>query len=396
MALAGLALVVALSAGAADSRTAVRPSAVSLAAIDGSVRIVVRQTSATRGAFVATGAIADKGAVRITRRVSGGRLRLTQTLTGRLGTMRIASTQPCSARTGTWRVLAGARAYAGLAGGGSVKGAPRCSSPRYPSLAVHSGTVRTPPPPEPPPLAQPGQFGGGTSQREEVSITVLPGGRTFAGVRMLVETTCVGTPIKSASIMLFTAVEAIADDGSFTLTSSSSTGSSTVTGRFTSLTRAEGTARGTGQITPSPGNVTYPCSGEVTWTATLPPPAATPGSYCGFTTQGSRVCLDVAADGRMVTRIEIGVRVRCNQRTTEVDVTLEFRDMPVRGNLGFGKSASSLEGFISGSALVSGLLDPDGGTGAHGSVRIQLPVFDQDGTRYTCGVGTATWEARRQ
>jgi hypothetical protein len=57
---------------------------------------------------------------------------------------------------------------------------------------------------------------------------------------------------------------------------------------------------------------------------------------------------------------------------------------------------SSIEGFISGTALVSGLLDPDGGTGAHGSVRLQLPVFDHEGTRYTCGVGTALWEARRQ
>jgi hypothetical protein len=41
-----------------------------------------------------------------------------------------------------------------------------------------------------------------------------------------------------------------------------------------------------------------------------------------------------------------------------------------------------------GRGCVSGLLDPNGGTGAHGSVRLQLPVFDLEGTRYTCGVRT--------
>ena len=75
---------------------------------------------------------------------------------------------------------------------------------------------------------------------------------------------------------------------------------------------------------------------------------------------------------------------------------MEFEGMPIGGNLGFGTSSSSLEGLISGTGFISGLLDPNGGTGAHGSVRLQLPVFDYEGTRYTCGVGTAQWEARRQ
>jgi hypothetical protein len=391
--LTGAALLVAFPAGATDSHTALRPSDASRASIDGSVRIVVRFASATRGAFAATGAIVDQGAMVTTRRASSGRLHLTQTLTGRLGTVRIRSTQSCAGGSGTWRVLSGTKAYAGLFGGGSAKGAPRCASPRYPVRGVYSGTVRTPPPP---PLAQPGEFGGGTSQREEVVLTVQEGGRTFSGLRLRIETTCVGTPITSVSFISFPAVQAIADDGGFSLMSSAGTATSTVAGRFTSLTSVEGTAKATGQITISAGNATYPCAGEVTWRATLPPPAATPGTYCGFTNQGPSVCLDVAAGGRMVTRIQIGVVVLCNQRTTEVEVTLEFNDLPLRGNLGFGQGLSSIEGFISGTASVTGLLDPDGGTGAHGSVRLQLPVFDHEGSRYTCGVGTALWEARRQ
>ena len=392
-ALTSAALLLALSAGATDSRTAPRPEDARLANIDGTVRITVRFSSATRGSFTATGAVTDAGTVTATRRVSSGRQQVTQTLVGRLGTIRIRSTHPCAGSAGTWRVLSGAKAYSGLSGGGPAKGGPRCVAPRYPARVVYSGTVKTPPPP---PLAQPGRFGGGTSQREEVTLTVDAGGRTFSGLRFTVRTTCAGTPITSSSFVSFPGVQEIADDGSFTLASSTSSETSTVTGRFTSLTRVQGTAKTTGQITPSPGNVIYQCAGEATWTATLPPPAATPGRYCGFTTQGLPVCLDVAADGRMVTRIEVGVRVLCNQRTTEAEVTLEFTDLPLRANLGFAKSSSSLEGFISGTAFVSGLLDPDGGTGAHGSVRLQLPVFDQDGTRYTCGVGTATWEARRQ
>ena len=169
-----------------------------------------------------------------------------------------------------------------------------------------------------------------------------------------------------------------------------------VTGRFTSLTSVEGTAKATTQVTVSSTNTTYQCSADITWKASLPPPAATPGTYCGFTTQGTSICLDVDPTGRDVARVEFGVVVLCNQRTTEVEVRVEFTGIPIGGNLGFARSSSALEGFISGMASVSGLLDPDGGTGAHGSVRLQLPVFDHEGTRYTCGVGTAQWEARRQ
>ena len=71
-----------------------------------------------------------------------------------------------------------------------------------------------------------------------------------------------------------------------------------------------------------------------------------------------------------------------------------FSGMPIRGNLGFSASSTSLTGLISGTGFVSGLLDPNGGTGAHGSVRLQLPVFDHE-ARAHVRLASTLWEVRR-
>ena len=379
-----MAGVIALAVGAPAS---------GIALVDGAIRIDAQFSTASRGTFRITGAISDTGRLVAVRRVSSGRVQLTQTLTGKAGTVRIRSTRQCAGGQGTWRVLSGSKAYAGLSGGGTASGGPRCLGSTYPAHATYKGTVRTPPPPA---LAQPGRFGGATSQRVEVTFDVLEGGRTFGALRLRVNTPCVGTTLTTAVFVLLQGPHEIASDGSFSLMSSTNPSTSTVTGRFTSLTTVEGTVAATTKLTSSATNTTYDCSAQVTWRASLPPPAATPGTYCGFTNQGPSICLDVAASGREVTRLEVGVVVLCNGRTTEVEVKIVFTGIPIGGNLGFAKSSSTLEGLISGTGFISGLLDPDGGTGAHGSVRLQLPVFDYEGTRYTCGVGTAQWEARRQ
>jgi hypothetical protein len=108
------------------------------------------------------------------------------------------------------------------------------------------------------------------------------------------------------------------------------------------------------------------------------------------------VCFDVAANGKELATLEVGVVVPCNQRTTDVEARLTFTGIPIGGNLGFGTSSSSLQGLISGTGFVSGLFDPTGAVSAEGSVRLQLPVFDHEGSRYSCGVGTARWSVRRQ
>jgi hypothetical protein len=401
IALAGT-IAVTLAVGAADSRSASggpiatarvsQPRPAATTGIDGNVTIRGRLTSGTNGTFSITGAITDSGTLRAARRVARGRMQLTQTLTGNAGVIRILATRSCRAASGTWVVLSGSSAYAGLTGGGAARGGPRCAAPRYPALATYTGSVRTPPPP---PLAQPGNYGGGTAQRQEVRFTVSEGGRSVSSLRMLVSTQCQGTSFTSGAPIFLQGPFDIASDGTFTLRLTPAFEGGSVTGRFTSLTAAEGTATVQTSITVSGGG-THECAGTTTWKASLPPPAATPGRYCGFTNQGPSVCLDVDPTGRIVTRIEVGVVVLCNGRTTEVELRLVFTDMPVGGNLGFSESSSTLEGLISGTAAVSGLLDPDGGTGAHGSVRVQLPVFDLEGSRYSCGVASALWEARRQ
>ena len=396
------ALAMVLASGAAGSRsslagstgamTAVRPLHSSSSVIEGAIVIKARYASAARGRFVSSGAIADSGTFTASRRVVGGRLQLTETFVGKEGTIRVRVARRCRATSGTWLVLSGATAYAGLTGGGTVRGVPRCVSPGYPIVATHTGTVRTPPPPE---LAKPGKFGGETAERREVTFEVVEGGRAFTRLRMFVSTPCEGTPLTTGVPVALSGPFDIAPDTTFSIQLPSYQAGS-VTGRFTSPTTAEGTLEARTTITSSVDNTTRQCKGSTTWKASLPPPAATPGQYCGFTNQGSSVCVDVGSTGRIVTSIDVGIIVLCNRRTTEVELRLVFRDMPIGGNLGFSASSSSFEGLISGTVSVSGLLDPNGGTGAHGSVRAQLPVFDYEGSRYTCGVASTLWEARRQ
>ena len=262
--------------------------------------------------------------------------------------------RPCAGGAGTWRVLSGSKAYARADRRRRATGGRRCISPRYPAQAMYTGVVRTPPPP--PLLAQPGRFGGGTSQREEVILDVLEGGQTLgepsaprhhpvrrhadhdAGLHHALRARTRLRPDKSvldrdAAGLLERHREGaihVADDR-----------------------RGNGDGVHQDRLSARP---TRPmrCSADVTWSASLPPPAATPGTYCGFTNQGSSICLDVAPSGRDLTRVEVGVVVLCNGRTVEVEVRMVFTAISIGGNLGFSKCSSTLEGLISGAAMSPG------------------------------------------
>jgi hypothetical protein len=398
------AVIAALAYGVADSRPAPggAPSgfgaegagASVLAEISGRVRIVVRFRTSTGGTFVVSGAISDSGRFTAVRRVMRGRVQVTEVLAGRLGTLRIRTSRRCAQGSGTWQALSGSKAYAGVSGGGAARGGPRCAQPTYPVQAVYTGTLQTPPPPPPPVLAQPGQYGGGTSQREEVVVAVNEGGRTFSGLRLSVTVACTGTPITTRVFASFLETYEIAADRSFSLRleSSPASGTRTVTGRFTSLTTVEGTAAVTTTLTTS--TATYPCAGNVTWTASLPPPAATPGKYCGVTGQGPSICLDVGPDGREVVSAEVGVVVSC-QPSAEFEVRVTFTAARIGGHLGVFKNVSSFEGLVSGSGRISGLFDLNG-PGASGTVNLLAPTFDHEGNRYSCRSGASSWTARLQ
>ncbi len=385
------------TAGAASAIVAGTPARAAFLVAGGRVRIEVRFRTSTVGTFTIVGALSDAGSVRASRKLAKGRLQLTEALAGRQGTIRIRDVRPCSRGRGTWQVLSGSGAYEGMTGSGVSRAGPRCAPIAYPVVAVYTGTVRTPAPPSPPPLAQSGPFGGGTSQRKEVLLTVDAGGRTFSGLRFDVDAPCTGpTPLSTARARLsFPEPQAIGADGRFSLTSTVGASTRTVAGRF-SKTSVQGTATVSTSVVTAQG--TYPCTAGVTWSASQPPPAGVPGRYCGFTLQGPGVCFDVSASGREVTHFESAVVVRCfpgGAPPSEIEVSLTYTgSVRIGGHLGFGSSRLPVEGLISGTASVSGLLDPSGVT-ASGTVSLGPSTLEYEGMRYNCFPATGRWEARR-
>lgn len=401
------AAVVALVGAASDSRSStaspqlavvtVKPLSFASEGASGRVRIEIRLASAAKGTFVIGGAISDTGTVKAVQRVASGRLVVTEVLTGKAGTLRLLAVRTCSGGAGTWKVLSGSGAYAGSSGGGAASRGPRCTATRYPVVAVHTGALRTPPPPTPPPLAQPGRFAGGTSQREEAVFDVQPGGRSIAafGIRYTVRCSpnlSLGGPLSLPGPY------AIADDRSFRFQIGTQAGMTyVVAGRFTSSTTAAGTLSLSGTV-PETASTRIPCSGEVGWTASQPPPSAPPGTYCGFTLQGPGTCLDVAPTGREVTRFESAVVARCfpgGVAPSEFEIGLTYTgSIPIGGNLGFTARGLAIEGLGSATASISGLFEPAGTVS--GSVGLGAFDLDYEGTRYRCFSAVGKYEARRQ
>jgi hypothetical protein len=374
--------------------TAGRSAHATLDVAEGRVRIDVRFRMPTSGTFAITGVVSDGGTFRGSRRVASGRTTLTQVLAGRHGTIRIRAQLACAVGSGTWRVISGTDDYRDMTGGGSARRGPGCATARYPVAAIYTGIVRTPPPP---PLAQAGRYGGGTSQREEVTFEVPSGGRSVAAFRLRVTVRCSPTLSVGGRVTL-PGPSAIGADGRFSLqTVTPSGGTQTVAGRFSTPTTAVGTMSIAGTFTDTIANTRIACAGEVTWTASLPPPGALPGTYCGFTLQGPGICLDTPT-GKEVTRFESAVVVRCfpgNVPPSEFEIALTFSgSMPVGGHLGFSASAIPVEGLVSGTGSITGLFEPTGT--ASGGVSLGPVVLDYEGTRYRCQPATGKWQAKRQ
>jgi hypothetical protein len=362
-----------------------------VASSSGDVRLDLRFRTASAGTFTVTGTISDKGRFTASQRAGGGRLITTEALVGGKGTLRIRVQRRCAAATGAWKLASGSGDYAGLTGGGSARGGPACKRARYPVRARYTGAVRAPDPGPPPPAAQAGHYGGGTSQHEEIVFDVAASGLAVTGLRMVVSAPCSGGQLTRRRITISVAGPLdVGRDKSFAH-SVDTFWQGGVTGRFTSPTTATGTADV--KTTTTQGSATYDCSANVTWHASLPSPAATPGTYCGSTTQGGRICLDVSPSGREVARVEVEVTA---QRLAEgqCELKLRFGAAPIGGNLGFSKEATSFEGLTGGRAIVSGLFDPDGRR-ASGRVFLASAGYESGGRKYACKSASANWTATR-
>lgn len=389
----------ALVGSASETRSAPRVqvavSRVAQAGISEAIRIDVRLQTARKGTFVLTGAEADRGAVASFQRVASGNVQLTQTLVGASGVITIRGMRSCARASGTWRVTSGTKAYEGLTGGGKASGGPSCANTRYPLRITYTGSVRSPVPPA---LAEPGRYGGGTSQKNEVVLDVDPGGRTLSGLQLRLTAPCTGGVVNSTvAVLRLPGPYPIAADGSFDIPVSQGFQTGRVRGRFTSKTIVEGTAEVSTSVTVTTTNTTYSCVGSVTWRASQPPPTAPPGRYCGFSLQGPGVCFDVAANGREVTRFEGGVVALCfpgGVAPSEFEFTLTLTGaVPIGGHLGFASGQIPLEG-VSATASFSGLIDTSGT--ATGTVSLSAFTLVDEGTSYRCQRAVGRWEAKRQ
>ena len=124
-----------------------------------------------------------------------------------------------------------------------------------------------------------------------------------------------------------------------------------------------------------------------------PPPPVALGTYCGSTSQGMPLCFVVGSQGASATRTigttSLAVQADC-EPTRQLDRSFEVLTLyvAVKGDRSF-TARTVLAGYVS---TFEGKFDQSG-TSATGSLSVQF-VDAQDGVRYECGSGVATWSAR--
>jgi hypothetical protein len=146
------------------------------------------------GKFTFGGPFADAGSVKGSRKVSGARLTLVETLVGTLGTLRIQSGQSCKSSAGSWKILGGTGSYDGLTGGGRSSSPPACVVKSRSSVrSVFTGTVigdqppgsgspAPTPPPAPAPVPQDGHYVGTTSDVTPITFDVSSAGTHLTNI----------------------------------------------------------------------------------------------------------------------------------------------------------------------------------------------------------------------
>ena len=381
------------AAGAPGARAAETTSAP--ATVAGRVSMVTSLESSLRGSFTIRGAISDDGSVQARRAVAANRVRLTETLKGKKGTIRLLATQICGSGSSTWRVLSGSGEYRELTGRGRGTGRITCVGKQPPVRLVHTGSVAIPPPP-PPPIAPPGLYAGTTSQNDIVTFEALSDGRSLANLRfhqVLVRCDPDIPPTVAYVSASFSGRYPVSQDGSFAIAESDYT----VTGKLTGAS-ASGTLSYESSRSDPFGTLRTCRSGTLTWRATsppAPPPAVTPGRYCGVTAQTRNVCFDVTRELR-VANFEIEVALLCNVQTSLVRRFLYGGTIAIRSNASFSvgiNSAFPLEGGgLAGGLSITGTFQAGV---ASGSLLLLEPQFSYEGTWYRCRLGRISWSASR-
>lgn len=343
----------------------------------------VRIDAQGRGTFTVRGGIVDGGRALVRRAVVNGHLNATERLTGGHGSIVLTSRQRCGG-TGAWRVSSGTLGYGRLSGRGVTSGRTSCGRPLGPAVLVHRGTVELPPPT----LAQPGAWGGRTTQGSVVAFTVTPDGRSITGVLVTrYRYECVRSDGQrstslSPSESRFAGPFAIAEDRTFNV----KTFSGTLTGRF-GTSGAEGTIGVATTSRPNVAGQVTTCSASIPWTATNPPgppPQALSGTYCAITAAGGGVCLDVPAGGREARNLRAEIKLTCGIRAQiPVSVAIAYGPaMPFARDLSFRQSfEQAFEGKTL-SASVSGTFDESGGL--VGSVGVAPFTVERDGGSHLC------------
>lgn len=367
----GLVAVVAVAAIApAGSGRGADPAA---SAESGPVVVVLTIGRDGRGSFTAAGTLADRG-VASARRVRGGRrARVTLTLAGAEGSLRLVAESRCGKRAAVWRVVGGEGAYEGATGRGTGRTTDACARTRA-LRAVYSGTIAVP---DVPPVV----FGGRTSQRKPVDFEVDQRRRVLTKLAVGVDASCANGSRASTSLRLDTPVS-LRSDGTFVVELPLGRISGTVAG-----TTATGTAAyDTGEP--------WRCrSGETTWSARSPPPAAVPGRYCGFTVQGKSACLDVDTTGRRAAFTTTLAVTRCSGAAT-FDVTTTVQDVEIGSHLGaYETGVAAFTGGGQARYWLELAFSDDGSV--TGSFTFDNSTIVDGGVTYTCQRVHAQWTARR-
>jgi hypothetical protein len=124
-----------------------------------------------------------------------------------------------------------------------------------------------------------------------------------------------------------------------------------------------------------------------------PPPPVALGTYCGSTSQGMPLCFVVGSQGasaaRTIGATSLTVQAEC-EPTRQLDRSFEVLTLyvSVKSDRSF-TARTVLAGYVS---TFEGKFDQSG-TSATGSLSVQF-VEQQDGVRYECDSGVASWSAK--